>query len=98
MTAVDPQQGMFDRELQDGDLIAALEEREKRRKSKKAVTAKYDEQHDKVKALLDGFNLDEGEVVRAGRFRIKITRRESQAVSFETSASRRMSISLLDGD
>jgi hypothetical protein len=30
----DPRQGLFDREIEDGDLISALEEREKRNKSR----------------------------------------------------------------
>lgn len=92
----DPRQGLFDRVMEDGDLIAALEEREKRNNSRKAVAAKYKEQHDKVKAMIDAFALGDEEVVRAGRFRIKMSRREGQSVAFETSPSRRMSISLLD--
>jgi hypothetical protein len=64
----DPQQGLFDREIEDGDLISALEEREKRNKSRKAVTAKYKEQHEKVKAMLDAYALGDEEMVRVGRF------------------------------
>jgi hypothetical protein len=95
---VDPQEGMFDRVVEDGDLIAALEEREKRNRSRKAVTAKYKEQHDKVKALLDGFELGDEEIVRVGRFRIRMSRSEGRSVAFETSPSRRMTISLLDDE
>jgi hypothetical protein len=47
MSAVsDPQQGFFDRELEDGDLIAALEERETRNERRKATAKKYKEQHE----------------------------------------------------
>jgi hypothetical protein len=95
---VDPQEGMFDRVVEDGDLISALEEREKRRASAKTVQAKYAEAHDKAKALIDAYNIGDGEIVRAGRFRIKITRTASREVSFETSASRRMRISTLDDE
>lgn len=94
----DPQQGLFDRVVEDGDLISALEEREKRNKSRKAVTAKYREQHEKVVEMLAVFALGDEEVVRAGRFRIKMSRREGQSVAFETSPSRRMTISLLDDE
>jgi hypothetical protein len=95
---VDPQQGMFDREFEDGDLIAALEKREKLNKTKKAAAAKYREQHDVVKGMLDGFQLGDEEIVRVGRFRIKMSRTEGRSVAFETSPSRRMTISLLDDD
>lgn len=94
--ADDPRQGLFDREVEDGDLISALEEREKRNKSRKAVTAKYKEQHDKVKGMLDAYQLGDEEMVRVGRFRIKMSRSEGRSVAFETSPSRRMTISLLD--
>jgi hypothetical protein len=95
---VDPQEGMFDRVVEDGDLISALEEREKRRKSFKALEAKYKEADERAKGLIDTYNIGDGEVVRAGRFRIKITRTASREVSFETSASRRMRISTLDDE
>lgn len=93
---VDHQHGMFDREVEDGDLISALEEREKRNAKRKDATAKYREQHDKVKALLDGYELGDEEIVRIGRFRIKMSRTEGRSVAFDTSPSRRMTISLLD--
>jgi len=95
---VDPQHGMFDREVEDGDLIAALERREKTNQARKAAAAKHKEQHEKVVALLAGFELGDEEIVRAGRFRIKMSRTEGRSVSFETSPSRRMTISLLGDD
>jgi hypothetical protein len=94
----DPRQGLFDREIEDGDLISALEEREKRNKSRKAVTAKYKEQHEKVKAMLDTYALGDEEMVRIGRFRIRMSRSDGRSVAFETSPSRRMTISLLGDD
>jgi hypothetical protein len=94
----DPRQGLFDREIEDGDLISALEEREKRNKSRKAVTAKYKEQHEKVKAMLDAYALGDEEMVRVGRFRIRMSRSDGRSVAFETSPSRRMTISLLGED
>jgi hypothetical protein len=95
---VDPQEGMFDRVVEDGDLIAALEKREKLNASRKATAAKYKEQHDVVKGMLDGFQLGDEEIVRVGRFRIKMSRTEGRSVSFDTSPSRRMTISLLDDE
>jgi hypothetical protein len=91
----DPQDGLFDRVVEDGDLISALEEREKRNNSRKAVNAKYKEQHEKVKGMIDAFALGDEEVVRVGRFRIQMQRREGRSVAFDTSPSRRMTISLL---
>jgi len=96
---VDPQQGMFDREVEDGDLIAALEKREKTRAAASAAKAKHTEQHDKVKAMIDAYDLGDEEVVRAGRFRIRMSRREGGTpVSFTTAPGRRKTISLLDDD
>lgn len=96
--AVDPQDGLFDREVEDGDLISALEKREKLNVQRKAVTAKYKDAHDNVKGMLAGFELGDEEVVRVGRFRIKMSRTEGRSVSFDTSPSRRMTISLLDDE
>lgn len=93
---VDHQQGMFDREVEDGDLISALEARETLNTKRKDAAAKYKEQHDKVKGLLAGYELGDEEIVRVGRFLIKNSRSEGRSVSFETSPSVRTRISLLD--
>lgn len=96
--SVDPQQGMFDREVEDGDLIAALEKRHKTNEARKAAVAKHREAHDKAKALIDAYELGDEEIVRAGRFRIRMSRSEGRSVAFETAPSRRMTISLLDDE
>lgn len=95
--AADAQDGLFDQEIDDPSLIEALEEREKLRAAKAKATAKYTEKHDAVKARLGELNIEPGDVVRVGRFRVKKTETESRAVAFETSASTRMTITLLDG-
>jgi hypothetical protein len=98
MTAVDPQDGLFDRVVEDGDLIAALEAREKANETRKNAVARYREKHDKVKGLLEAFQLGDEEMVRVGRFRIRMRRTEGRSVSFDTSPSRRMTISLIDDE
>ena len=93
--SVDPQQGMFDREVEDGDLIAALEEREKRNNSRKAVAKRFKEQDERVKILLAGQDIEPGEVIRVGRFRVSKSERKGRSVSFDTSDSTQIRISLL---
>jgi hypothetical protein len=94
----DPQHGLFDREVEDGDLVSALEKRETLNTKRKDATAAYKEQHEKVKALLDAYELGDEEIVRIGRFLIKNSRSEGRSVSFETSPSVRTRISLLGDD
>lgn len=73
-----------------------MEAREKARQDKSVVVARYAEKHDAAKGKLDALELGEDSVVRCGRFRIKVKRVESRSVSFETAASRRTTISLID--
>lgn len=95
---LDAQAGLFDRVIEDGDLEAALEERERRRVKKADALAKFKETHDSVKGRLDALDLEEDTVVRCGRFRITVKATESRSVAFDTAPGRRTTISLLDPD
>jgi hypothetical protein len=93
---VDAQDGLFDQVVEDTDLEAALEERERKRVVKADATAAYKEVHESAKGKIDALDIEAGSVVRCGRFRIKVSETPSRSVSFETSASKRTTISLLD--
>lgn len=93
--SVDPQDGLFDTVLEDADLEAALEERERKRQDKSIATGRYKEAHDAAKAKIGSLELEDESVVRCGRFRIKTAKTAGRSVSFETSPSSRLTISLL---
>lgn len=93
--AVDAQDGLFDQVVEDADLEAALEAREKQRQDRAVINARYKEAHDKVSGKLEALELDEESVIRCGRFRIKTSRVPSRSVAFETSPSKRTTISLI---
>lgn len=92
----DAQQGMFDREIENTDLVAALEDREKVKASRAALNAKFKEADDKAKALISELDIQIDETVRVGRFRISKSEIAGRSVAFDTEASERLSISLLD--
>jgi hypothetical protein len=94
-TIADPQTTFEERVLEGavaGTLESALEDREKRKASKQAVTKQYKEADDKVKALLGEFDLQDGEVARVGRFRIAKKAIAAKTVMFETEPSSRLFI------
>lgn len=89
--------GMFDRVVEDVDLERMLEEREQKRGHKADVAAEYKVADDNVKARLVQEALEPGDVIRCGRFRIKMTRTAGGTmVQFETSGSDRLFITPLE--
>lgn len=84
-----------ERVLEDASALEqALEDREKRKKSKNELQKQFKEANDRVKALLGEFALEDGEVARCGRFRITKKASPGRVVSFETSPSSRFQIQL----
>ena len=94
--AVDPQDGMFDKQWDDEQLVAALEERERIREQRLSVNAEFKTADAAVKDKLLDYSLAVGEVARVGRFRIKKTRRAGNEVSFETAPREQLSIGTVD--
>jgi hypothetical protein len=94
-SGVDPQDGLFDKQWEDADLEAALEERERLRQHKLAVTKEYKLTDDTAKDLLGRFELAVGEVARVGRFRIKKTQPAPTHVEFDTVPQPRLNIGLI---
>lgn len=92
----DDQQGLFDRVIENGDLLKALEDREKVNASRKALNAKFKEAHEVAKGIIATLALDDGTVVRCGRFRIEKSGVSARSVAFETDPTSKLTISLLD--
>jgi hypothetical protein len=90
-----PQTSIYEQELSNPELEAALEQREKRKASASAVQAKYKEADDEAKALIAQLDLGDGTVVRCGRFLIARTAMAGRQVSFETEPSSRLQIRLI---
>jgi polyphosphate kinase len=91
-----PQLGMDEQQIEDDDLIEALEVREKRRNSLSAVRLEYDEANEKAQALLAKHELADGDVVRAGPYRIERVFTPAGHRSFDTKASSRIRIDRVD--
>ena len=96
--AVDPQDGLFDKVIEDGDLIAALERREEKRIERANANAAYKVEDDAAKDLLANHDIQVDDVIRVGRFRIKKTRIAPNDVSFTTSGSERLNIGTIAED
>jgi hypothetical protein len=91
-SVADPQEGLFDRVLEDTALERLLEEREVKRTAKSVAAVEYNAAHETVKARLSEEDLSPGDVIRCGRFRIKVTHIEGGTVSFEKSGADRLFI------
>lgn len=95
---VDPQDGLFDREIEDGDLIAALERREEKRLDRVSANAAFKIEADNVKDLLLNFPIEVGETVRVGRFRLTKSHRDGNSVAFETAPRDQLNIGVIADD
>jgi hypothetical protein len=93
---VDAQDGLFDKVIEDGDLIAALERREEARARKLSATKAYKVEDDNAKSLLVNHDIQVGDTVRAGRFRLTKTAIAANHVEFDTSGSERLSIGTIN--
>jgi len=92
----DDQDGLFDQVIENDLLVQALENREAAKTRKRAAASKFQDAHDSAKGMIDTLDLDDETVVRCGRFRIKLSKTAARSVAFETSGSKRLTISLLD--
>lgn len=82
--------------VDDPELERALEDREKRKASKSAVTAEYREADEAARALINRLDVDANTIIRCGRFRITRTVVAARTVSFETEPAQRLTISADD--
>ena len=84
--------------VQDPDIEAALEERQSRKDSLNAVRKAYDEANELAAAKVAELELPEGGAARIGRFRVTRSAVAARSVSFETKATSRIRISLVETD
>ena len=96
--SADAQDGLFDQAIKNGDLEAALEEREKRNNSRKELARQFKEAHEKVGLLLAPLDIKPGTTIRVGRFRITKSAVAGRSVAFDTEPTERLSIGLIDND
>src|SRR3954454_1595152 len=89
------QLGFDEQVIEDADVEAALEEREKRKASLQAVRKVYDGAHEAAVAEIAKLELPEGGVARVGRFRLTRAAIPARSVTFDTKASSRLRITLL---
>ena len=89
---VNVQDGLFDQVIDDAELEAVLDEREKRRQKRLAANTAFKEKHDVAKGKLDALDLPDDTVVRCGRHRITVKRTEPKDVAFTTGGKRQMRI------
>lgn len=86
--------GMDERVVDDKELSDLLEKRLRLGDDKAEVSKAYKAAHNEVKDAIAKLDLDEGDVVRVGRFRITKVAIPSRDVSFTTDATSRLQIEL----
>lgn len=91
-----PQLGFDEQVIEDAEIEAALEDREKKKSSLDAVRKIFDGANEHAMAKIAELELPEGGAARVGRFRV--TRQEIPAGhrEFDTKASSRVRISVAD--
>jgi hypothetical protein len=92
----DQQDGLFDKQLDDSTLEAALEERERIKENRREVNAEYKIADEAAKYELARFHLEVGEVARVGRFRIERKATPPRDVSFSTEPGDQLDIKVAD--
>jgi hypothetical protein len=90
------QLGMDEKVIEDPQVEAALEERQKRRDTLGAVRSSYNEAHAVAMKGLGDLGLKDGMVMRIGRFRITQQPVAERSVSFDVTQSHRVRIDLAD--
>src|SRR4051794_8370741 len=91
-----PQLGMDEQTINDPEIEAALDERQKRKGSLDAVRLSYDDADERAKALCARLELPDGHAVRVGQYRITRVHNKAASVSFERKASSHIQIALLE--
>jgi hypothetical protein len=93
----DPQDGLFDQVISDDLLVKALEKRHTANQDKSLAVAAFKDADDVVKGKVDALEIEPGQTVRCGRFRIaKSEPGDPVDVSFTRSPKPRLTISLLE--
>lgn len=93
--ALDLQDGLFDRVIENDVLEQALENREAKRQIASAAGADFKDANETAQSHIAGLDLQVDEVVRCGRFRIKKSRKKATSVAFETQETTQLRITAL---
>lgn len=93
--AAEAQTAIDEQVIEDGDLVSALERRQEKKVLAGSARANYKDANDVVKGKLDALELEEGAVVRCGRFRITKRAVAAKEVSFSTDPSSRLTIAVI---
>jgi hypothetical protein len=94
--AEQPQTSVYEAVIENPELEALLENREKRKASAKAVSKQYRDVDAAAKVALDQLDLGDGAPVRIGRFVVASKVTSGRSVSFETAPGRRITIKALE--
>jgi hypothetical protein len=92
------QLGFDEKVVEISELEEALEERLRHKVVLDATRKAYDEAHELASAEIAKLELPEDTAVRCGRFRITRSAVSARTVSFDTKATSRVRITLLDAD
>lgn len=84
--------------IEDAEIEAALEDREKKKHSLDAVKKIFDGAHEHAMLKISELELPEGGVARVGRYRITRTAVPAGHREFDTKASSRIRIGLVNED
>ena len=98
MPRVRDQLAFDEKVVEDAALENALELRQKRQDSLRAVQVQFDEAHEAASGLIAQLDLADGTAVRVGRFRVERRRVPPRSVSFESKGSSRTRITVADDD
>jgi hypothetical protein len=91
-----PQTALDEKVIESVGLEEALEEREKKSNSVRALRKQFKEADNRAKALFNELAIEDEAVVRVGRFRITKSKVPSRSVAFETDPTTRISISTVE--
>jgi hypothetical protein len=97
-TRVKDQLAFDEKVLEIPELESALEERLATKAGLSEQQKAYDEANKAVEVEIEKLELPEGTAVRCGRFRITRSAVSARSVSFETKATSRVRITVLDED
>lgn len=92
------QTSLYEREIEDAELEAALDLRAKKKDDAGVAKKAADEADAAMRALVAKYELGEGSVVRVGKYVLTNRKVKGRAVAFETAATTRLQIALFESD
>ena len=93
--APDPQTSLYETELEDPDLEAALEKRQTLKDERKALNKTFQDADAVAREKIEKADLGVDAPVRCGRFVVRLGQVKARVVNFETDPTTRLFISTL---